>query len=151
MKGSFNMRQWLSRIPGVIVLLQGVFVVLIPGVLFPICESAHLGWVQEYQPSMRCFWYGQAEILLGLCVVMAGFGLLFKPTRDCSFAMGLMLLVLGGAIILVSCNGVIGSTCGHAVSRCQIGTKPATRFAGGLTCVLGVLLLLGSLRRSKAS
>jgi hypothetical protein len=134
-----------------IVLLQGVFVVLIPGLLFPICESAHLGWVQNYEPFMRCFWYGQVEILLGLCVGMAGLGLLLRPTRDCCFAMGLILLVLGMAIILVSCNGVIGSTCGHAVSRCQIGTKPASRLAGGLTCVFGVILLIGSCRRSKAS
>jgi hypothetical protein len=145
------MKQWLLRIPGLLVLLQGVFVVLIPGVLFPICESAHLGWVRDYEPSMRCFWYGQAEILLGLCVVMAGLGLLFRPTRDCCFGMGLMLLVLGLAIMLASCNGVMGSTCGHAVSRCQIGTKPASRLAGGLTCVFGILLLIGSFRRSKAS
>ena len=144
------MRQWLSRVPGLIVLLQGVFVVLIPGVLFPICESAHLGWVQEYQPTMRCFWYGQAEILLGLCVGMAGLGLLLRPTRDCGLAMGLMLVVLGMAIILVSCNGVIGSTCGHAVSRCQIGTKPASRLAGGLICLFGILLM-GFFRRPEAS
>jgi hypothetical protein len=144
------MRQWLSRVPGLIVLLQGVFVVLIPGVLFPICESAHLGWVQEYQPTMRCFWYGQAEILLGLCVGMAGLGLLLRPTRDCGLAMGLMLVVLGMAIILVSCNGVIGSTCGHAVSRCQIGTKPASRLAGGLICMFGILLM-GFFRRPEAS
>lgn len=145
------MRQWLSRVPGSIVLLQGVFVVLIPGVLFPICESAHLGWVPEYQPAMRCFWYGQAEILLGLCVGMAGLGLLLRPTRDCGFAMGWMLLILGIAMVLASCDGVIGSTCGHAVSRCQIGTKPASRLAGGLTCVFGVILLLRSFRRPKAS
>ena len=144
------MRQWLSRVPGLIVLLQGVFVVLIPGVLFPICESAHLGWVQEYQPTMRCFWYGQAEILLGLCVGMAGLGLLLRPTRDCGLAMGSMLMVLGMAIILVSCNGVIGSTCGHAVSRCQIGTKPSSRLAGGLICLFGILLM-GFFRRPEAS
>jgi hypothetical protein len=145
------MRQWLSRAPGLLVLCQGIFVVLIPGVLFPICEAAHLGWMGEYEPSMRCFWYGQAEILLGLCVATAGLGLLFRPTRDCSFAMGWMLLVLGGAVILISSNGVMGSTCGHAVSRCQIGTKPASRLAGGLTCVFGILLLIRSFRRSKAS
>ncbi|MCP4450716.1 MAG: DUF4418 family protein [Planctomycetes bacterium] len=145
------MRQWFLRAPGLIVLLHGVFVVLIPCALFPICESAHLGWTPEYQPTMRCFWYGQAEILLGLCVCVAGLGLLLRPTRDCGFAMGLMLLVLGVGIVLVSCNGVIGSTCGHAVSRCQIGTKPASRLAGGLTCVFGAVLLARSFRRSGAS
>ena len=99
------MRQWFLRMPGLIVLLNGVFVVLIPGVLFPICESAHLGWTQGYQPSMRCFWYGQAEILLGLCVCVAGLGLCFRPTRDCGFAVGLMLLPVAAWLVLAPGDG----------------------------------------------
>lgn len=145
------MSKWMLRAPGAVVSILGVLVVLIPGVLFPICESSELGWVQNFRPTMRCFWFGQAEILLGLCVCTAGLGLLLRPTRDCALAMGLMLLVLGTAIVLISCNGVIGSTCGHAMSRCQVGTKPATRMAGGLACLFGLILIIGSFRRSSAS
>jgi hypothetical protein len=145
------MKKPLACLPGCGVLLLGVLVVLVPVTLFPVCEADHLGWVTDYQPVMRCFWYGQAEILLGICVGVAGVALLLRPSRDTAFAVGFVLLALGAAIVLVSLNAVIGSVCGHAQSRCQIGTKPATRLAGGLTCLMGVCLLLWSLRKPRSS
>jgi hypothetical protein len=145
------MKPWLPYIPGLVVLLLGALVAATPVSLFPICEAAHLGWVSDYQPTMRCFWYGQTQILLGICVGAAGWALLLRRTRDCAFAVGWVLLALGAAIILVSCNGVIGSVCGHVSSRCQIGTKPASRIEGGLTCLIGGALLLWSLRKPKPS
>ena len=145
------MKKWLACLPGFGVLLLGVLVALIPVALFPVCESDHLGWVTEYRPTMRCFWYGQAEILLGICTSVAGLALLLRPTRDGGFVVGCILIALGAAIFLVSLNGVIGSVCAHAHSRCQIGTKPATRLAGGLTCLVGVGLLVWSLRKPRSS
>ncbi len=145
------MKPWLPYIPGFVVFLLGAVVAATPVSLFPICEAEQLGWVRDYQPTMRCFWYGQAQILLGICVGVAGLALVLRRTPDCNFAVGWVLLALGAAIILVSCNGVIGSVCGHVNSRCQIGTKPASRWEGGLTCLVGVGLLLWSLRRPKSS
>lgn len=145
------MRRWQSHISGLAVLLLGLLVALIPVSLFPVCEAAHLGWVIDYQPSMRCFWYGQTEIILGLCVGVAGLALILRSTPDCRFAVGVALLALGVGIILVSCNGVIGSVCGHVNSRCQIGTKPASRWAGTLVCLTGGALLLWSLREPRSS
>ncbi|MFC1652292.1 DUF4418 family protein [Planctomycetota bacterium] len=143
------MKSWLPCLPGLVVLLLGASVALIPVALFPICEADYLSWVTDFQPTMRCFWFGQAEILLGICVAVAGLALLLRPTRDCSFAVGWILIALGIAIFLVSLNGVIGSVCGHVNSRCQIGTKPAVRLAGGLTGFVGFVLLLWSLRKPR--
>lgn len=128
----------------------GLFVVLAPGVLFPICEAEHLGFVTSFQPTMRCFWLGQTEIILGICIMGAGLILLVRPSRDSFFAVGLMLAVLGLAVIMVSLNVVIGSVCGHAHSSCQIGTKPALRLAGVLVIVTGIISLILSLRKPQS-
>ncbi len=145
------MKHWLWILPGLLVLGGGIFITLTPVMLFPICEAEHLGWAGDFRPTMRCFWLGQAAILLGGCVAVAGLTLLLRPRRDSAFAVGCILLALGAAVILVSLDGVIGSLCGHAHSRCQIGTKPALRLAGGLTALLGTGLVFWSSRKSKSS
>jgi hypothetical protein len=145
------MNRLLWCVPGVAVLGLGVFIALTPGLLFPVCEADHLGWAGDFRPTMRCFWLGQTEMVLGACIAVAGVALLLRPGRDSAFVAGCMLLALGSAVILVSLNGVIGSLCGHPHSRCQIGTKPALRLAGAPTGLLGAGLLLRSMRQSKSS
>ena len=134
---------------GVIVL--GLFVALAPRVFFPICEAEHLGIVGSYQPTMRCFWLGQTEILLGICIIVAGLIPILRPGPDTLLAVGLMLAVLGLAVIMASLNSIIGSTCGHAHSSCQIGTKPAERLAGALLIIVGVVSFVLSLRKPRPS
>ncbi len=143
------MRNRLYRILGLCVSILGLFVALTPKLFFPICEAEHLGSVTAYEPVMRCFWFGQAEILLGICVVAAGLPLMLRPSRDTLFAAGPVLIALGAAVVLVSLNLIIGSRCGHQLSICQMGTKPAERLSGGLVMVLGTVALVLSLRKKK--
>ena len=134
------MRVGLSRISAIFIMLLGLSVAFIPKYIFPICESDNLGFFSSYQPVMRCFWFGRTEILFGLLIILAGLILFYRPTPDTHFAIGALLIGLGLAIILVSVNAVIGSTCGHKGSLCQIGTKPAERIAGALVIVSGLIL-----------
>jgi hypothetical protein len=75
--------------------------------------------------------------------------LFYRPTPDTHFSIGALLIGLGSVIILVSVNVVIGSTCGHKGSLCQIGTKPAERIAGALAIALGLILVVFSGMRYK--
>ena len=136
------MRIRLSRVLALFIMLLGLSVALIPKYIFPICESDNLGFFSSYQPTMRCFWFGRTEILFGLLVVLAGLILLYRPTPDTNFSIGVLLIGLGLAIILVSVNAVIGSTCGHKGSLCQIGTKPAERIAGAFIIISGLISCL---------
>jgi hypothetical protein len=145
------MKKWGWCLPGAAVLVLGVFIVLTPAKLFPVCEADHLGWVTDFKPTMRCFWLGQTEMLLGSGIAAAGLALILRPRRDSAFIVGVVLLVLGAAVILASLNGVIGSVCGHANSRCQIGTKPALRLAGGLVMLVGLGLFCGTVKKPKSS
>lgn len=134
------MRNRLSRVLAIFIIFLGLSVAFIPKYIFPICESDNLGFFSSYQPVMRCFWFGRTEILFGLLIILAGLILFYRPTPDTHFAIGALLIGLGLAIILVSVNAVIGSTCGHKGSLCQIGTKPAERIAGALVIVSGLIL-----------
>ena len=125
-----------------IIVILGLSVAFIPKYIFPICESGDLGLFSSYQPVMRCFWFGRMELFLGGLVVLSGLILLFKPTPDGYFTIGALLIGLGLVIMLVSFNTVIGSTCGHMHSICQIGTKPAERIAGSLIAIFGLILML---------
>ncbi len=79
-------------------------------------------------------------MLLGGLVAIVGVILLLRSTRDTRFVLGVVLGGLGLVIILATLNSVIGSTCGHANSLCQIGTKPAERIAGALLIIFGLIL-----------
>ena len=132
----------LSRIMAAIVVVLGLTVAFTPKYIFPICESSNLGFFSSYQPIMRCFWFGRMELFLGGLVVLSGLILFFRPTPDSHFAIGALLMGLGLVIILVSINVVIGSTCSHMHSICQIGTKPAERIAGAMTIISGSILVV---------
>jgi hypothetical protein len=125
-----------------IIVVLGLIVAFIPKYIFPICESGDLGFFSSYQPVMQCFWFGRIELFLGGLVVLSGLTLFSKPTSDSYFTMGALLIGLGLVIMLVSFNTVIGSTCGHMHSICQIGTKPAERIAGSLIAIFGLILML---------
>ncbi len=131
----------LSRVLATVIVVLGLSVAFIPKYIFPICESGNLGFFSSYQPVMRCFWFGRIELFLGGLVVLCSLILFFRPTPDSHFAIGALLIGLGLVIILVSLNTVIGSTCGHMHSICQIGTKPAERIAGAIVTILGLILV----------
>ncbi|MBW8003426.1 MAG: DUF4418 family protein [Planctomycetes bacterium] len=139
-----------SRVVAVIVAVLGLSVALIPKYIFPICESGNLGFFSSYSPIMRCFWFGRIELFMGGLVVLCGLTLFFRPTPDSHFAIGALLIGLGVVIILVSMNVVIGSTCGHKGSLCQIGTKPAERIIGIIIIISGLTLTISNIKRYKA-
>ena len=141
------MKKSLSRFLAVIVLILGVIVVLIPKYLFPICESGDLGYFGSYSPIMRCFWFGRVELFLGGLVALSGLIIFFRPSSDSRFAIGALLIAMGLVIVMVSLNTVIGSTCGHTRSLCQIGTKPAERISGSLIIIFGLILMIFSRKR----
>ncbi|MBW8003005.1 MAG: DUF4418 family protein [Planctomycetes bacterium] len=132
----------LSRALATVIVVLGLSVAFIPKYVFPICESGNLGFFNSYQPTMRCFWFGRMELLLGGLVVLCSLIIFFRPTPDTHFAIGALLIGLGLVILLVSLNTVIGSTCGHRNSICQIGTKPAERIAGALVTISGLILVV---------
>lgn len=138
------MKATFRRAIGIIVIFLGLGIAFIPCFIFPVCEAANLGFANSFRPTMRCYWLGQVEIIFGSLVAFTGLIMLFVPKPDVGLVSGLILIGLGIAVIAVSTNAIIGSTCGHSHSLCQIGTKPAERIAGGLVIVFGFALAASS-------
>lgn len=136
-----------SRVLAAIIVVLGLTVALIPKFIFPICESDHLGLVSAYHPIMRCFWFGQTELILGAVVFLAGLVVLCRPASQTAFVVSIIVMAIGLAVILVSLNAVIGSTCGHRGSICQIGTKPAERITGTLIIITGLFLMIPYIKK----
>lgn len=143
------MRTCVSRGLATFVVALGLSVMFVPKYVFPICESDHLTFSSSYEPIMRCFWFARAELLLGGLVALSGLVLFVRPTPDSRFAIGVFLVALGLAIVLASMNAFFGSTCGHASSICQIGTKPAERIAGVVVIISSLPLVAFSGKRYK--
>ncbi|MHC4707975.1 MAG: DUF4418 family protein [Planctomycetota bacterium] len=133
---------------GTFVVLLGCSTLAIPKYIFPICEADDLFFLSSYHPIMRCYWFGQVEIILGLIVILAGSVVIYRPASDVRLFAGVMLVGLGFVIVAVSTNLIIGSTCGHSHSLCQTGTKPAERVAGVVIVLAGLGLILSSRKRS---
>ncbi|MHC4144326.1 MAG: DUF4418 family protein [Planctomycetota bacterium] len=142
------MKARLRRAIGIIVVLLGLSIAIIPRFVFPVCEAGNLGFANSFQPTMRCYWFGQVEIVLGSLVAFTGLIMPFIPKRDIGLVSGLILIGLGVTVIAVSTNAIIGSTCGHSHSLCQIGTKPAERIAGGFVILMGFGLVMSSRKGS---
>ncbi|TKJ33325.1 MAG: hypothetical protein CEE38_20985 [Planctomycetes bacterium B3_Pla] len=142
------MKVRLRRAIGIIVVLLGLSIAIIPRFVFPVCEAGSLGFMNSFQPTMRCYWFGRVEIILGSLVAFTGLIMLFLPKPDAGLVSGVILIGLGVAVIAVSTNAIIGSTCGHSHSLCQIGTKPAERIAGGLVILMGFGLVMSSRKGS---
>ncbi len=139
----------LSRVFTAVIVVLGLTVAFIPKYIFPICESYNLRLFSSYQPVMRCFWFGRIELFLGGLVILSGLILFFRPTPDSRFAIGALLIGLGLVIVAVSLNTVIGSTCGHKGSLCQIGTKPAERIIGIIIIISGLVLTISNMKKYK--
>ena len=138
------MKERTTRVLALVTMLLGLLVVLTPRFIFPICESAHLSLWESHDAVMRCYWFGKAEFLIGGLVVLAGLLAFVRPTRETRSAAGIMLAGLGLVAILLSLDTVIGSTCGHSGSICQLGAKPAVRAAGGVAVIIGLLFALSA-------
>ena len=137
-----------ARVLAAIAAALGLLIALTPRFIFPVCEAGYLGAAATYSPVMRCFWFAQAEFLIGALAVLASLVILLRPSPEIRGAVGVVLVGLGIAAILLSLDAVIGSTCGHGNAICQIGTKPAVRAAAGAMVLVGLGLSL-PLRRRK--
>ena len=100
------MKLSVSRVSATIIVALGLIVVFTPKYIFPICESAQLGFFSSYKPIMRCFWFGRVELFLGGLVVLCGLILLYRSTPEGRFVIGVLLAGLGLVVLLAFVNSV---------------------------------------------
>lgn len=132
--------------------LLGLLVALTPRLIFPVCQIDLFSTGSAPGLRMRCFWFAQAELLIGGAIVLTALAAAWRPRCDAAFVAGIVLAGLGAAALLVSFNAVIGSMCAHpGGALCQVGTKPAERIIGTLVIITGLALVAASFAARRGS
>ena len=118
----------MNRKFGVMLLLLGLMLVLVPRFIFPVCEY------QGYN-AMTCSHTGTAEMFTGLMVMAAAAGLLLSKGSESLRWLSFSALAAGITVIWLP--EAIGY-CHSSRMPCNYATVPVLRLLGVLTILLSL-------------
>ncbi|MDD1683155.1 MAG: DUF4418 family protein [Methanoregula sp.] len=126
---------------GALLALLGIIVILVPWVIFPVCEmeGLYVQAVSGMQFPMPCGWTARAETGIGALIVVAGGLLMARNTPDTRQAVGVFSLALGALVILFPT--VLTGMCKLASHPCRMTTLPALEILGVIVIIIGGYLL----------
>ena len=129
------------RVIGALLVLLGIMVILVPWVIFPVCEMT--GLYVETTTGMKfpmpCGWSARADSGLGALIAVAGGLLMARNTRDTRQAVGVFSIALGALVILFPT--VLIGMCKVATHPCRMTTLPALEILGVAVIITGGYLL----------
>lgn len=113
-------------ISSLIFILAGLFTILAPTVLFPVCES---------EMKMSCYYTKQAEIGVGILIIALGIvSVLFSSSK---VRLGISIAQFFNAILVLAFPLKLTGLCKMSEMACRAGTLPAL-------IVISVLLLIAA-------
>ncbi|MDT3699579.1 MAG: DUF4418 family protein [Thermincola sp.] len=122
-------------------LVLGGLISLTPLKLAPVCKHL-LTLANGSKIHMTCYWTGQAEVIMGLLVMAGSLLMLLLNREGGKRALGVMLGILGVAIIIIPSKLGIG-ICGNSHMACHTTAKFLYIWAAGLI-ILGIVALFKS-------
>jgi hypothetical protein len=116
--------------PSVALVLLGIFLILAPWTIAPVCEvGGSLAQLASGKTiPMPCGWTARAEIGIGALVVVAGLLVLFAQSMETKKFIGIFGIALGLLAILFPV--VITKMCAMPDHPCNILTKPVLILTG---------------------
>jgi hypothetical protein len=126
---------------GVLLVILGILVILVPWIIFPVCEmqGLYVESVSGMKFPMPCGWTARAEIGIGALIVVAGGILIAMKTPETRQAVGVFALALGALVILFPT--VLIGMCKLASHPCRTTTLPALEIIGIIVIIIGGYLL----------
>jgi hypothetical protein len=126
---------------GALLVLLGIIVILVPWIIFPVCEMGGL-YVQTtsgMQFPMPCGWTARAESGIGALIVVAGGLLLARNSPETRQAAGVFTIALGALVILFPT--ILTGMCKTASHQCRMTTLPALELLGIIIILVGGYLV----------
>lgn len=108
----------LWKLPGLVTAATGVLITLTPHLIAPVC-SGSLELKSGMLTHMKCFWTGQAAIVLGAVVIVTGLLMMLANLAATVKSLGVVQAVIGVALVLLPKDFVIG-ICGASMKACHI-------------------------------
>ena len=129
-----------SSIPGVVFIVCGVSLTLMPQFLLPVCQgmapTASGGGI-----PMKCFWMARAEIGIGALVVLGGF--LYCFSHDAGTRFCLAAMTAGAALLAIAFSTVLIGVCAAETMPCRMGTQPALVLVGAVILLVALVVCRG--------
>ena len=120
---------------GIIAIVLGALVALIPKAIFPVCTNM-FELTNGKTLFMKCHWTAIAELLVGILIVFDGILIIGFKTHETRIALSIMLFLFGITALLIP-TVVIGM-CEMATMQCRVGTEPALIVVSVIIVVVGI-------------
>jgi hypothetical protein len=122
---------------GALLVLLGVIIILIPWIIFPVCEmeGSYVVTSTGMKLPMTCGWTARAETGIGALIVIAGGLLIARSTRETRQAVGIFTIAMGALVILFPT--VLIGMCKVATHPCRMTTLPALEILGVIVIIVG--------------
>lgn len=120
---------------GIVVIVLGALIALIPSVIFPVCKDM-IQLTNGKALYMRCHWTAMAELLMGVLIAIDGVLIIAFKKFETRLALNIMLFPFGLTALLIPTT-VIGM-CETITMPCRIGTKPALIVVSVIIMILAI-------------
>ncbi len=122
---------------GVLLVILGILIILVPWIIFPVCEMEGIYVVTAAGAKlpMTCGWTARAETGVGALIILAGGLLIARSTRETRQAVGIFSIAMGALVVLFPT--VIIGMCKVATHPCRLTTLPALEILGVIVIIIG--------------
>lgn len=126
---------------GALLVLLGIIVILVPWIIFPVCEmeGLYIQTTSGMQFPMPCGWTARADSGVGALIVIAGGLLIARNTPETRQAVGVFSIALGALVILFPT--VLTGMCKIASHPCRTMTLPVLELLGVFVIIIGGYLI----------
>lgn len=129
----------------IINLLAGIIMAAAPKVWAKPCRKM-LSLENGNQMHMRCFYSGQALVILGIILAINALVMLFVNNKIQGAAVAIITSVL--SFIVVSDTGFGIGICAHMEMACHVMASWA-KLSAGLSIITGIILIILNLKKEK--
>lgn len=124
---------------GIYFIIIGALLAVGPHTLFAVCEKG--------EKIMKCWWSAQAEIPIGIILIVAGMAILAFKSVEIQFGITIMTTALGVSAILIP--SVLIGGCMKNTMPCQSVTFPWIYIIGVITIVVSLFNCISTLKQMK--
>jgi len=141
------MNNGLLRFLGIALVVLAVALAVIPQ--FTDCQSqgSMITLANGKVIPMKCHWTALSQIALAIPIVFVGLAMAIRPRRMNGFWLGVFIIILGTLPILLT--GFLIGTCVTPTMFCNVAMKPAIFVLGGLVILVGLVVMISSLMKSR--
>jgi len=132
----------LPNVLGIILIILGILTAIAPHTFAAVCQytGKFVTTAAGKQISMKCFWTANAEIVVGIMIVVVAALLIASKQTETKRALGIVGAILGVFVILIPT--VIIGTCMTPTMSCNLLAKPGLLLFGVIVIILNAVIIV---------